>query len=133
MNPIVLIADIARMYYAIKYLGDFDEEKKMKDIRDLYRFLWHEGPKLTPSVLKFTSVLMGARDSPFVANATIQHHLDKIILESKDPDEIIAAKLVKTRIYIDDVILSLRDISSAIKIRKIISSIFEKAGMKMTK
>ena len=101
MNPIVLIADIARMYYAIKYLGDCDEEKtKMKDIRDLYRFLWHEDPKITPSVLNFTSVLISARDSPFVVNATIQHHLDKIILESKDPDEIAAAKLVKTKIYI---------------------------------
>ena len=40
MNPIMLIAYISRIFYAIKYLKEIDYKKtKMVDMRDLYRFL----------------------------------------------------------------------------------------------
>lgn len=94
-NPILIFADISRMYYKIKYLDCTSEEDKQKlmvdDLRDLYRFLWHADSCKDPDIYKFISVLMGGRDSPYVANATIRHHLDKIIAESEDEEEVKAA------------------------------------------
>ena len=136
MNSILLIADISRMFYAIKYHKEIDYEKtKMLDMRDLDRFLWNPAsdPKQPPKAYKFLSVLMGARDSPNVSTATVRHHLDKIASNSSDPDEIEVAKLIKKRLYIDDLLLSVNGVDQAIKTRQITSNIFEKAGMKMTK
>ena len=76
---------------------------------------------------------MGGRNSPYVANPTIRFHFDKIIAESDDENEIYAAKLKKWRIYIDDVLLSLKNVEEAIEVRQQISNIFAKAGMTMRK
>ena len=106
----------------------------MEDLRDLYRFLWNEGDsKLAPQAYRFLSMLQGATDSPYISAATIHKHLDDVIAKADDPDTIKAAELIKLRLYIDDLVLSLGSIKEAIKIRQQICAIFEDCGMKMCK
>ena len=76
---------------------------------------------------------MGAGDSPYMSLATIHLHLDEIINNSKDEEEVKIAKLIKIRLYIDDLLLALDSPREAIKMRKMVTDIFKSAGMTMTK
>lgn len=129
MNPVVLISDVSRMYYSIQYLEKIDfDQTKMKNLRDLYRFLWRRNPNEPPDAYRFNVILVGSTDGPYLSAATIHHHLDNIIQTSMDEEVIAAARLIKARLYIDDLILSFRDIATAIKIRSIISNILKDMG-----
>jgi len=62
MNPYLVISDIQRMFYQIKYLDSVDFEKtKLHNLRDLYRFLWKRNKNdRYPLTLRYKSMLMGA-------------------------------------------------------------------------
>ena len=109
MNPIVLIGDISRMFYALKYQKTPSNKGLLvEDLRDLYRFLWNEeDSKLAPQAYRVLAMLQGASDSPYISAATIHKHLDDVIAKADDPDTIKAAELIKLRLYIDDLVLSL--------------------------
>ena len=48
--------------------------------RDYYRFLWNfDNEQDEPKIYRFKMLLMGASDSPFLAIATIHHHLDEVV------------------------------------------------------
>ena len=69
--------------------------------RDVLRFLWVDNiekdfPKLL--VLRFTRVVFGVSASPFLLNATLDHHIRKY--EAEDPEFV--ARFLRA-IYVDDV------------------------------
>ena len=54
-----------------------------EDHRDLLPFLWFKNINdvpLTPTTLRFTTVVYGLTSSPFLLNGTIKHHLEKYML-----------------------------------------------------
>ena len=54
-----------------------------EDHRDLLRFLCFKNINdvpLTPTTLRFTTVVYGLTSSPFLLNGTIKHHLEKYML-----------------------------------------------------
>ena len=55
-NPVILLADVSRMYYKINYLSKVDyETTKPHDLRDLFRFLWRKNPDEPPRLLQIQS------------------------------------------------------------------------------
>ena len=70
MKKYVIIGGISRMFYHMYQQEQF---------RDYYRFLWNFDTNANePKVYSFRSITMGAKDSPFLAIATIHHHLDQL-------------------------------------------------------
>ena len=73
MGKIGIVADIKQAFLQI-FVDDND--------RDLIRFLWFEnvndpGSKIV--IYRFTRVVFGLTSSPFLLNATLQHHLSKYL------------------------------------------------------
>lgn len=119
MKKYVIIGDISRMFYNI-YLQE--------QFRDYYRFLWNFDTNANePKVYRFRSITMGAKDSPFLAIATIHYHLDQ--LAQSNPEKIWILDLLRKHLYIDDLILSVDTIEEAILVRREITDIL--GGMKM--
>ena len=105
LSPIVLTGDISRFFYAIHYLQEVEHEGKIiKNIRDLYRFLWTNQTHEPPLAYRFVGALMGGSDTPYIASAVVNHHLDKIIEENKSPKEVEVATQLKSKFYVDDLI-----------------------------
>lgn len=78
--------------------------------RDSLRFLWtHDINKEVPEVvtLRFACVVFGVNSSPFLLNATIDHHMRKY----QESDPLFVDKLLLS-IYVDDVSLGLSDVGS---------------------
>ena len=74
MGKICIVADIMHAFLQI-----FVDEND----RDSIRFLWFEnindpGSKIV--IYRFTRVVFGLTSSPFLVNATLQHHLSKYLL-----------------------------------------------------
>ena len=134
MNPIVLNGDIQRFFYAIHYLEKVEHEGNViENIRDLYRLLWSSEPNVPPKAYRFDGALMGGFDTPYVASAVVIHHMEKIMEESKDQDEIKTAQILKDSFYVDDLLVSFSSVEEACRFRKIASRIFSDIGMKLTK
>ena len=64
---------------------------------------------------------MGAKDSPFLAIATIHYHLDQ--LAQSNPEKIWILDLLRKHLYVDDLILSVETIEEAILVRTEITDI----------
>ena len=91
--PVALVADIEKAFLMISM--------SPKD-RDTLRFLWFkdafkEGSDIVK--LRFTRVVFGVSPSPFLLNATIQHHLNKY--HTSHPELV---KILTRSIYVDDVV-----------------------------
>ena len=87
-NPYAYAADISKAFLRV---GLQEED------RDYTRFLWPKNPNDSQSELityRFRSVLFGATSSPFLLQATLNHHLDK----SKSPQ----AKRIRESLYVDN-------------------------------
>ena len=79
--------------------------------RDVLRFLWVEDVAAEhPSIveMRFTRVVFGVSPSPFLLNATIQHHLEQYCADQPD----IMKKLCKS-FYVDDLVTGAGDEESA--------------------
>ena len=123
MKKYVIIGDISRMFYNV-YL----QEK----FRDYYRFLWNFDTNATePKVYRFRSITMGAKDSPFLAIATIHYHLDQ--LAQSNPEKIWILNLLRKHLYVDDLILSVDTVDEAILVRREITDILGQIKMKIRK
>ena len=95
LNPIVLLADLRRMFYSISYNPEPDGSMKgLKNNRDLYRFLWTDNKDEATKILRFITMLMGAKSSPYQAARVVQYHLEKIIKTSDDDEEIRCAEIL---------------------------------------
>ena len=64
---------------------------------------------------------MGAKDSSFLAIATIHYYLDQ--LAQIHPEEIWILDLMRKHLYVDDLILSVDTIEEAILVRREITDI----------
>jgi hypothetical protein len=91
--PIALVADIEKAFLMISIAP--------KD-RDVLRFLWLKDAFQEESEivkLRFTRVVFGVSPSPFLLNATIQHHIDKY--QNSHPELV---KVLMQSMYVDDVV-----------------------------
>ena len=114
LKKIVLIADISRMFYNIAIQEPF---------RDYYRFLWNFNTEQDePKIYRFKAVLMGASDSPFLAIATIHHHLDEVV--KSNPNKKWITDLIRNHLYVDDFLVSVDTIEEAIILRREVTEIF---------
>lgn len=92
--------------------------------QDVHRFLWNYDGKTR--VMRFDRVPFGNKASPFLLNATIQHHLSKFT-ETKAVIEL------KRNLYVDD-FLSGADSTEEVNQMKIEAiEVMSKAGMNLTK
>ena len=119
MKKYLIVGDISRMFYNI-YLQE--------RFRDYHRFLWHFDTNANePKVCRFRSITMGANDSPFLAIATIQYHLDQ--LAQSIAEKIWIVDLLRKHLYVDDLVLCVHTIEEAILVCRDITDIL--GGMKM--
>ena len=75
--------------------------------RDVLRFLWFDdvdSENCKMICLRFTRVVFGVSCSPFLLNATLQHHLDKYVTSHPETVNKLTASL-----YVDDVITGAND------------------------
>ena len=96
--------------------------------RDSTRFLWPENPLDKNSKLltyRFTSVLFGSTASPFLLNATVKHHLDKI-------DSDLSTEL-KENIYIDNLFVTSNNEIDLLQKKSESIRIFTEAGFSLHK
>ena len=71
--------------------------------REVLRFLWLKDTFQEESEiikLRFTRVVFGVSPSPFLFNATIQHHIEKYQISHPE-----LVKILMQSIYVDDVVL----------------------------
>ena len=101
------ILDIVLRFRAYRVAVAADVEKAFlmvsvcEEDRDALRFLWVDDVEKTspvPVVMRFTRVVFGVSASPFLLNATINHHLEKY--RNSHPD--LVNTLLRS-IYVDDV------------------------------
>ena len=63
----------------------------------------------------------------------VEHHLRRLVEDSKDEEEVEAAELLLRSMYVDDVLAAVENVDKAIKMASMISKIFKDMGMKATK
>lgn len=91
-HKIALIADIEKAFLQIAV---------NKEDRDALRFLWVDDvSKTEPTItsLRFTRVPFGVTSSPFLLNATVQHHLNQYAVSLPE-----AVQKISRSIYVDDI------------------------------
>ena len=79
--------------------------------RDVLRFLWTTDiataePRI--KVFRFTRVVFGVSASPFLLNATIDHHMQKL-----EPSDHHFVKKYCRSIYVDDIAMSAPNVEAA--------------------
>ena len=78
--------------------------------------------------LRFTRVVLGVSCSPFLLNATLQHHLDKYVTLHPETVNKLTASL-----YVDDVITGANDEEGAYQLYLESKSIFKEGGFNLRK
>lgn len=104
-HPIALVADIEKAFLTIGI--------KRED-RNVLWFLWVQDPLEEPpelQVLRFPRVVFGVASSPFLLNATIQHHLELY----RDPHPQLVNQLIRST-YVDNVVSGAEAIESAFQL-----------------
>ena len=117
-----VIADIEKVFLMVSMAR--------KD-RDVVRFLWLKNALADQHglmELRFTRVVFGISSSPFLLNATLQHHLDKY--ESFHPDLI---KQLCQSLYVDDLACGAPDEEQAYVMFVIAKKIMKDAGFNLCK
>ena len=104
-KKIGIIADVQKAFLAI----GVDESQ-----RDYLRFLWlaniaDDNPEIV--IYRFCSVVFGLCCSPFIMNATLQHHVKQY--EQVDPQFV---KLMLNSFYCDDLSLSVNSLEEAVSV-----------------
>ena len=99
--------------------------------RDSLRFLWTRdvnGASPEVVVMRFTRVVFGVNSSPFLLNATIDHHMRRY--QAIDP--LFVDKFLSS-IYVDDVSLCSNDVESTYELYLKSKSQLAEAGFKLRK
>ena len=102
-----------------------------KEDRDALWFLWVEDVQKTspvPVVMRFTHVVFGVSASPFLLNATINHHLEKYL--NRYPDLI---NTLLWSIYVDDVTYGADGESEAYQLYTLSKKVFAEGGFNLRK
>ena len=102
LHEIALVGDVEKAFLMISV---------SKPDRDALRFLWIndvDEPQSDITVLRFTRVVFGVSASPFLLNATIDHHMKKF--ESTDGEFV---KRFRRSVYVDDLTAGSHDVDDA--------------------
>ena len=121
-KPIVLCGDLKKAFLQI-YVRESE--------RDALRFHWVKSlqePGII-EVLRFTRVLFGLNQSPFILGATLQHHLQKC---SPAYGSDLINEIMRS-LYVDDLIKGLETVSEGEKFKEISKVIFSEAGFTLHK
>ena len=116
--PVALTADIEKAFLMVS----ISEED-----RDALRFLWVDSVTSDQPgirVLRFTRVVFAVTSSPFLLNATLQHHLSQH--RSTHPELI--EQLTKST-YVDDVICGAQDTEKAYEFYRQSKEVLKKRGV----
>ena len=98
---------------------------------EMLRFLWInelDSDVLKPLILRFTCVVFGVSSSPFLLNATINHHIKSY----RDIDPFFVDKFLSS-IYVDDVSLGSPDVESMFQLYQKSKEWLVEAGFKLRK
>lgn len=117
IDPYLLCADIEKAFLNIS-INPND--------RDALRFLWMKDPLKEDSqmvVYRFTRLPFGLICSPAVLATVIQRHLDN----QKSP----LAMKVKQQLYVDNLLIGIKDASEILELYKQLKEIFRKAKMNL--
>ncbi len=120
--PVALVSDIEKAFLMVS----ISEED-----RDVLRFLWiDDATKADPAVqvFRFTRVVFGVSSSPFLLNATIDHHLK--LFSSTKPELV---RLLLQSIYVDDVVAGARDVDAALQLYRYSKGILWEGGFNLRK
>ena len=104
LHRVALVGDIEKAFLMVSVV-DHD--------RDALRFLWVTDVNQLATeiaIFRFTRVVFGVSASPFLLNATIDHHMKKMELS----DDAFVEKF-RQSVYVDDVATSLVDVDTAYK------------------
>lgn len=125
LHPIALTADIEKAFLQI-CIREQD--------RDALRFLWFkqvpsdENPKPEVEEWRMTRVPFGTTASPFLLNATLQHHLRLVSGSFRD-----TAALLAKSFYVDDLLVGADTDQEAQRVFTEANAILESAGMRLRK
>ena len=131
------ILDIVLRFRAYKVAVVADVEKAFlmvsvsEEDRDALRFLWVEDIEKTPLApvpMRFTRVVFGVSASPFLLNATINHHLKKY--QNRYPDLV---NTLMRSIYVDDVTYGAEGENEAYQLYTLSKGIFAEGGFNLRK
>ncbi len=129
------ILDILLRSYPVALVSDIEKAFLMFSIseedRDVLRFLRiDDDTKADPAVqvFRFTQVVFGVSSSPFLLNATIDHHLK--LFSSTKPELL---RLLLPSIYVDDVVAGARDVDAALQMYRDSKGILREGGFNLCK
>lgn len=115
LRKVAFTMDISKMFLRIK----------LHSGRDYLRYLWRDCDETKPvRTYRMTSVTFGVISSPFQAIDVVLKNADR--LESTHP---LAAALVRSSLYMDDLLGSFHTIETARKAVAEVHSFFQEAGM----
>lgn len=121
--------------YRIALVADMEKAFLMVSVcsrdRDALRFLWVddvEKPSPVVKKLRFTRVVLGVSASPFLLNATINHHLQKY----REEHPALVHTLMKS-IYVDDVTFGADGENEAYNLYVLSKKIFAASGFNLRK
>lgn len=118
-HPIGLICDVKQMYRQILVA---------EEDRDYQRILWRRSTNDPVQEFKLNTVTYGLSCSPFLALRTLQKLAD--IGQTQFP---LASEVVKSSIYIDDVVVSATCLASALALKDELITLFDTAGFQLRK
>ncbi|XP_077536022.1 uncharacterized protein LOC144148346 [Haemaphysalis longicornis] len=125
LHPIALTADIEKAFLQICI---------REQGRDVLRFLWFkqvpsdENPKPEVEEWRRTRVPFGTTASPFLLNATLQHHLKRVSGCFRD-----TAALLAKSFYVDDLLVGADTDQEAQRVFTEANAILESASMRLIK
>ena len=102
LHEVALVGDVEKAFLMVS-VADRD--------RDVLRFLWIKDAKATQpeiAIMRFTRVVFGVSASPFLLNATIDHHIKKY----SSMDQPFVNKFRRS-VYVDDLTAGSHDANSA--------------------
>ena len=106
LKPIVILADLQKMFHSIGYLEEPDVQTGLENNRDVFRILWSDDPNDQPEIYRWVKVVFGVAISPFLANAVVEHHQRQLVENSEDENEVEAAELLLKSMYVDNIYIS---------------------------
>ena len=115
LKPIVVLADLQKMFHSIGYLEEPDGQTKLTNNRDVFRILWSDDPNVQPKIYRWVKVVFGVASSPFLANSVVEHHLRRLVENSEDENEVEASKLLLKSIYVDDILAVVESTQQGVK------------------
>lgn len=118
-GAVAFTADIKQMFLQIGVQADH---------QDYLRILWRFSPEENIKDYKLTTVTFGLSCSPYLANKTLLK-----LAQDEAKNYPIAAPVLQTCMYIDDLAESCNDLNTALTIQKEISALLKKGGFELRK